>query len=431
MSIPASYNVTHQSPLGSDRTGVAPVGLLLRWAFYLFMFSLPFESLLLPWMPTGMQGYLSLPRMAGLPLLLVFLLSGQLQTLKAPRCMAALVVYVAVSVLSATRAESAADVVGPVLTQVQSLVLFVVAYNLFLTGRVTLGSLSFYLLASAITATMICAGVEMDPQAARKYGDRLAAFGADPNTYAVYLMVAVLFGIGIGHIRKERKYVRLPFVWGAVVVTLAAIGKSASRGVTLALAVGVCTLVLRRGTGWTRIRNAVLICVIAGFALWILSQSEILLTRWTATIETGETSGRDVLREEAIQMFRENPVFGVGPQAQATLADRLRSEGSIAAVHNNHLEMLIRNGVLGFTPFLIALVSVFFAAWRSRSGEESVLPLALFMALFVIDQCLGGGSLSKVQWVVYSYILAAGRTASLGQKNPPSADPMGTRRMRP
>lgn len=60
------------------------------------------------------------------------------------------------------------------------------------------------------------------------------------------------------------------------------------------------------------------------------------------------SSGRDELWSNAIELFRKNPIFGVGPYEFAKL------NGTY--VHNNYLQCLVDYGILGFTLFIIPLI---------------------------------------------------------------------------
>jgi O-antigen ligase len=196
-------------------------------------------------------------------------------------------------------------------------------------------------------------------------------------------------------------------------LSLVVIAKTGSRGTTVALFAGLATFIMSRGSVWLKLRNLVLLAVAAGAALWVFGHSEVLMSRWTETLEKGIAGGissRNVNIRESWQMVTEKPVIGWGSAAGRELAIRHHQlVGGGAATHNMVLETLVITGFLGFLPYLWGYLRVAWASWRARGGTESTLPLALFVTLFVADM-ITGGLLEKNQWTFFAYILAAGTT---------------------
>jgi O-antigen ligase len=379
----------------------------VRWAFYAFMASLPFEVLVPAWLPDVLQGSLSIPRIVGAVLFLAFVLETQLWPWRLPAAFIPFAVFFFSFTLSMLRADIGNF--GLIFQQIQVLVLFVIAYNLFLQPKVIRGGLLSFVIAGGASAILMLSGVTVDTYQYDMMRGRLSAFGADPNTYAMVLMVGVLMAIGLAHVRKEKGIVRLPLLWGSAVVMLIAIGQSGSRGITFALAVGVLAFILQRGSLLVRLRNLFLTAIAGIVMFWAFSQSELLMKRWTEAMDSGTTSGRDVIFREAINMLIAKPIIGWGTSGPHELAARLGDRGEVAATHNTLLAMLTQHGILGTLPYLCGYAMALFAAWRARIGVEGVLPLALFAAMFVATMGLGNGLITKLEWVVFAYQLAAGQ----------------------
>lgn len=66
---------------------------------------------------------------------------------------------------------------------------------------------------------------------------------------------------------------------------------------------------------------------------------------------TSLTSGRDYIWNLAIKTWNENPIFGVGA------ANFIDYTGSRTDVHNSYLQILCEQGIIGFTFYIIALLS--------------------------------------------------------------------------
>ena len=88
------------------------------------------------------------------------------------------------------------------------------------------------------------------------------------------------------------------------------------------------------------------------------------------------------------------------------------------------LTMLTYTGLIGSVPFLCAYSVVVWGAWRSRSGVENVLPLAIIVGLFMGDMS-SGGLPGKVHWTFFAYILAAG-TLTVSAAQSPKLDAMAS-----
>lgn len=380
---------------------------LTRWALYIWMFSLPYNVVTLHWLPSVLQGYLSIPRMAGLFLLPCFLLDPRTRPWKLPAAFWAFVTFFVVFAVSMLRSDFSSFV--HIVAQFQLLILFFICYNLFLGSQRVRGIALFSYVTSCVTASVLTlSGLAVDHYKTMLRGGRETAFGADPNLYSMVLMAGILAAIGLAHIRKEKHALRVPVLWASVVLILAAIGKSASRGATLALAAGVLTFILRKGSLVVRLRNLVLLALIAGAVYGVLSRSQLLVERWTLAIETGSTSSRTKIWREAIEMVKEKPIFGWGPKATENLAERLQCPSSILATHNMVLNIMTFTGLVGFLPYLWGYIAVFRASWQARSGVEDILPMAIFISIFFTDMICGGLP-GKFHWTWFAYILASSR----------------------
>lgn len=392
------------------------VNPFLRWAFYAFMFSLPYDVLIPEWLPQEFQGFLSIPRIFGAILVVAFLLEPKLWPWKLPPASVAFGLFFVVFTFSMLRADFTNYLV--VLQQMQMIALLLISYNLFLSGQVTGGALFSFSLSCGIASAMLLGGIVGDSGALTETG-RLFTFGESQNLYSKFLMVGALAAVGLAHVRREKSLIGLPILWAIAVITIIAIAKGGSRGMSLALVAGLATFILRKGSFWVRLRNLVLLAAVAGIAFWILTRTDILMERWSETLERGVLSERDTIAREALAMVREKPIIGWGPSATRELSARLYTGGEGRSTHNLVLAMLTYNGIPGSLPFFWAYAVVLWMCWRARSGVENVLPLAIFMAMFVAEMASGGLPL-KLHWTVFGYQLAAGSLA-VSATRPPTA----------
>jgi O-antigen ligase len=385
-----------------------------RWAFYAWMFSLPFDVVTPGWLPVQLQGSLSIPRMAGILLTLCFVADPRTRPWRLPPAGLAFAAFFAVFTLSMLRGNFFNATT--LFQQCQLLLLFLICYNMFSTGSATRRALYSFAVGCGVASIMILTGAVEASVTEFKTEGREFAFGADPNIFGKLLAVGAIVAIGVASIRRDRSISSLAILWGLALVSMIAVARTGSRGMTLALIVGLTTFVMRKGSLWVRLRNVFLLAAVACMAYVALAGSETLVRRWTEAIERGATSGRDMIFLESMRMTLERPLIGWGPSATAVLAVRLNLGGEVKATHNTFLAILIVTGLVGFIPFFVGYAKTAWAAWRARLGVENVLPLAIFVTLFVGDMSTGGIP-DKIHWTFYGYILAAWQLAKAASAN--------------
>lgn len=406
---------SHNMTASSRRNGVrssrpaagGDAGVFTRWALYLWFFSLPYDAFPLPGLPAELQGKLSIPRIAGIVLLAAFLIDRRVRPWRLPPGSKAFGLFFLVFTCSMLR--SGFEAVGAVLQQFQMIAAFFVCYNLFLTRRPIQGALFSFVVSCGLSAALTLAGF-VDVQNLIVSGGRLSAVGWNANEYSEILAVGVLACIGLAHVRNTKSFLGIPILWGIILICLAAMVDAGSRGMTLALGVGVAVLVWPKSSAGGRLRRVALLFLIGGATFWMFRHAEVLASRWTELIERGATSGRGPIFIEATKMAVEKPLLGWGAEAPRQLAMRLDYWGEVRAAHNLVLAMLIHAGMLGAVPYFWGYWMVFRASWRSRKGTEGLLPLAIFVGMFIGDSISGGLPL-KVQWTFFAYHLAAGGLA--------------------
>ena len=137
--------------------------------------------------------------------------------------------------------------------------------------------------------------------------------------------------------------------------------------------------------------GSALILLLAPFAVWasitfgptLLSPFEdvTLVRRLEGTLEGRETQKRSDLMEDALMVWREEPVFGHG-------IDQYRYSGAFTAYsHNNYTEILANFGVVGFGLFYViyavliarSLVGIF------RGSEAAWVIMAIIVSVLLMD----------------------------------------------
>ena len=184
-----------------------------------------------------------------------------------------------------------------------------------------------------------------------------------------------------------------------VIVAGAATAASVSRGAWLALAAAVIVLALGAlAIGERRVARAV--ALVSGGAVLTLGVLAIVLPagRGIGTLASlaqrvrqfGESASRQAIWQAAWDIFRDHPLIGTGLDTfQIAFADKrtvaywnLEWNGSPTRAHNEALNILATQGLLGGLAVLLLVIGVVFAARRAlRSSDDRLLAVALLAGL--------------------------------------------------
>lgn len=237
---------------------------------------------------------------------------------------------------------------------------------------------------------------------------RVTAFGFHPNNLARILMLGLLAIIGLTFGRAKSLLRPIFITFPFIILVGAALIQTGSRGGLIALAAGIMTLVLRRGTVMKRALNLVGLLLFLGFFFLAALQSDVMRARFEETIEEGDLARREQIYPTAWQMFQEKPLLGWGPITSTyELGMRLgHPEEETKNPHNLILFGLISTGLFGSLPLFIGVGFAVLSAWRTREGPHGILPLAMVVAVLVANMS-GLWLFNKLHWLVMAYALAS------------------------
>ena len=376
---------------------------VIRWLFYAFVLSLPFE--------TVSEGLVEPTTIIGALLVLSALLQPGLFLRWPPKGFWCFIVYLYVfAVLS---------LLEPSVYRQATL------QNVILLAQLTLlGWIGFCLMRDRQTAERVLltfaggcvflsllqvtgfAGRAAETDVASVV--RVTAFGFHPNNLARILMLGMLALVGLTLV-KSKSFIRPLFLVGPFVLLLVvAMVQTGSRGGLIALAAGGMTLAFRQGSLMMKVLNGVGLLALLGVFFFAVLQSDIMRTRFEETVEEGDVARRDRIYPTAFEMFQEKPLLGWGPIASTfELGMRLgHPEEETKNPHNLILFGLVTTGLLGSLPLFIGLTVCGRSAWKTRAGPHGVLPLAMFAAVMVANMS-GLWLFNKLHWLVMAYALAS------------------------
>ncbi|HMH84268.1 MAG TPA: O-antigen ligase family protein [Gemmatimonadales bacterium] len=381
----------------------APFHPLVRWAFWLFVASIPFEY-------PGRSIPVEVTTLTGCVFLLATLIQPRRCFERIPTalwCFGGFLYLFWVS-FALTGGAYVSDALKSFLALVQLLLIFWAATNLLRDDRITTRALLTLGLACALLGLLTVSGfMHLEDDAVRVSG-RIALFGQNANRAGLILGSGALALIGLTYGRDHKLLRPRSVVWPLVAVIGLAMLKGGSRGSLLALTVGLWTFALSGRSLVVKLRNSAVALLAVGLLVWGAYQSPLLRARF-ARAEAGNLAGREQIFPAAGLMFLQRPFAGWGGgENKYELASRLPvQDHDRRDTHNLVLEVLTSTGLLGAIPFLLGTAVCVWGAWRARRGAHGVLPLA--MCATVLTGNMSGNYIAlKLFWLVLAYATAAG-----------------------
>lgn len=385
------------TPLPPGGVQVRPyVNVVVRLAFYLFVFSIPFE------LSDRIAIPIETPTFTGALFLLATLVHPSAAYRRIPAAVVWFTVYLWMFGLSTlvNQTEYAIPVLELALLLLQLVLILWVGSNILRDRFVMRGALLTLALACTVRAAMQVFGIGATTHLEWTGGVRTTFMGQNPNLSAIILSAGVIVALNI----KPRL-----LTWPAAALMAFAIIQTGSRGGLLCTAVGLLALLWQGRTPWTRVRSVfagLLAIALLSFGAW---RSDMLRSRFTVAATQHTLAGRERIYPAVIDMFLERPIVGWGPvESQREIAQRIdEREQDRRDAHNLVLELLSATGILGAIPFLIGLALCIRAAWRARRGALHMLPFALLAAV-LMGSVSGTWQASKVLWLAFAVALASG-----------------------
>src|SRR5262245_1608824 len=382
---------------------------LVRWAFYVFIFSLLFEW---PDRPIPIE----IPTLIGFIFLAFTLLQPKVCYRRAPKELCFFAVYMCYFALLCGFVTRQGDAIKLLALMVQIFFLMWSGYNLMRYERITKMALLTLLISCLAISAMQLLGVGTTSW---DYGSRSSVLGQNPNNMAnnISMGLVALAGFSFGRNKTSPwvKYVSAPLV----AVMVGAIIDTGSRGALLALGIGFAAFAIRGKTLWAKARSLILVLAVLGGLVLVVLQTPSLVSRYERTVYENNMAGREKIFPAAWDMFKEKPLIGWGPaDYMYELEKRVRitkdpithkrsgSHKGAMDTHNMFLGELTSTGLFGAVPLFICVILCMTAAWRAHRGSEGALPLAMVFTVTVINMS-GNWIASKLDWLMMAYALAS------------------------
>jgi putative inorganic carbon (hco3(-)) transporter len=270
------------------------------------------------------------------------------------------------------------------------------------------------------------------------HSQRIAGPIGDPNFYALILLVTVPLGLAL--LRTELSGPLRVGVIASVAGAAAAVLLTYSRGGALVLGLG-CLVSLAR---W-RVRGMhvaiVAVALAAGLPMVpssVWDRLGTVLRPFQDSREVGQVIDTSVAlrlgaQRVALEMFMDNPFFGVGAGNYPPLYPAYSQQLGVTAVaaefypHNLYLQVLAETGAIGLLAFVPAVFGPLVALERTRRAagssallgpewQELAFGTEIALACYLLSSTMLHGSYPRYLWMLLALAVAARRLAILPRR---------------
>ena len=383
---------------------------LVRWAFYLSIFSVPFGHLYLP----GTGERVGVTRLAQMLILCGVLSQPRVCLRLVPVALFWFLAYCGVRILSGLWfTPELSTLWWPSTLELLefSLPWLWLMFNVLQFPQARRGGLWALVWGCALCASCHIAGIGVVEVDHGSEG-RSSVFGQNANVIGAIYAVALIILVGLGMFPGVKLRERLLMLVLTAVVG-AGMAKTGSRTAVLILVMGVLVLLFQGRSFGSRTKRFASLLLIGAVLAAIVWQIPTVMERFEKVNSSDiyQQEGRVRMAPVLWEMFLRSPIYGSGPDwYQFELTRRampylIKQERTIAA-HNLVLLLLVETGVIGFLLFSFGVGTALAAAWRARRNACGSLPLALLLPLTIAGAIMCDPSHDLVFWFAMAYALA-------------------------
>jgi O-antigen ligase len=241
---------------------------------------------------------------------------------------------------------------------------------------------------------------------------RTTVFGENANVIGATYATALIALIGLSMLKDVHLGRRL-LMFALLGVLGLAMAKTGSRTAASMVIVGVGVLLLQSEAFASRARRYASLGLIALVFAGIIWQVPTVMQRFTKVNSSNlnQQEGRVRMMPVMWEMFLRSPIYGSGPDAyQVELTRRamphIVQQRRTVAAHNLMLMLLVETGVIGLFLFVVAMGKALLAAWRARRLACGWLPMALLLPFVISAIVLSNPTHDHVFWLAMAYALA-------------------------
>ena len=381
----------------------AAVSVTRTVEFFLLVFvaSVPFES---AWQAgTAEVPLFSISRITGLALLLACLLRPRPCLLPLPRPVLYYLAYLWVTLVALVLngGERAAEALQTDFMLLQMLVLLWIVYSLC-TNRAVFNRVIMVLELSisvlAVSQIFNITSVKYDGLV-----PRTSVFSEDPNTVGAVLAIGFLANVwsltrAHARWRKAISGLSLPLIG-------VALAQTGSRSAVVALAAGLCAVIIMRRHGLRSIPAYAKLAAVAAVLIIAIISTPTMIDRLQASIQNAELAERQQIWSSAVDITIERPLLGWGTFHNFDVLGQRTGYGFVDT-HNLFLLILTQVGLIGAIPYLLGLAGSIRGAWIARRDAIYGIALPLLTVVLLVN-CGITWHNRKLHWLILALALAA------------------------
>ena len=237
----------------------------------------------------------------------------------------------------------------------------------------------------------------------------VTGFSREVSYTALYLIIGVIYSFFM--LKGKKKYV-LSVIF---ILALFLIGKKAQ---PIFLILSLLFIKAISGKDVLKKLSGLLIVVgliILGYFLFPFWKNISILSRFSEFIDAfmsgksviGLTSGRSVLYERALELWKQNKVFGIGWENFRNMASISGSDWfAYFDVHNCYLQILCECGIVGIIFFgILVLMSLLIVIKKNYKANVTFVQLCSTFIVFFLLYCITGTCLYTDSYAIVFFIM--------------------------
>lgn len=383
---------------------------IVRWAFYLSLFAIPFAKLSL----AGTGGRVTVVRLLQMLFLCAVLSQPRVCIRLLPTALLWFVAYCALRLLGGfwLAPEFRAEWWPSTLEWLQFALPWIwLMFNVLQFPHMRRRALWAFICGCACCALFHIVGIGVVE--VEGHEGRSSVFGENANTVGATYAVGLIVLVGLGMYRDVKLQHRL-LIFPLIAAIGMGLAKTGSRSAVLILAMGIGVLVFHGQAFGSKTKRYALIVAIGMILAAVVWQKPTLMERFrkvSSTAQLQHDEGRVRMAPVLWDIFLRSPLCGSGPDAykfeltRRAMPYRFEAQTMIAA-HNLVLLLLVETGVIGFLLFFMGLKGPMVAAWRARLKPCGPLPLAVLVPLAIAGATVSEPSHYLVFWFAIAFGLA-------------------------
>lgn len=243
---------------------------------------------------------------------------------------------------------------------------------------------------------------------------RAAGFFGNPMTLAGWLCIflPILF---IEILEHKIFYVQRAFSIVIFTVGSLSLYYNGTRGAWISVAIVIFLLMAYYAI---QSKKALIVSFIMIFIIGVTFNTNDYFSKRISSININHSSNQErfLMWESAWNMFKDNPIFGVGlgqykNQYQNIYISPIAKEPNLSHAHNNFMQMLAENGIIGTLGFIIMvgyIVLINLSNWIQSKNVFSLMISTSTITLLLqglTEYNFGNSAVVKIYWLVMGCLL--------------------------